>query len=104
MSGIANKTGYTIHGLNSSTTYNVCVHAMDIHGGTQRNWIHCNSITTTAYGGPGITTGGPGTKSGLGTTGMYFQLMSSVFSGYGWLWVCAQASQTDLKAVRIWCL
>lgn len=76
MTEIANESDYTIRGLNSSTVYNVCVCAMDMHGNTQRNWIHCGNITTAAHDGTNETTDGP-----TDDPGMYFQVMSSVFSG-----------------------
>lgn len=86
MAKMANGSDYTIHSLNSNTTYNVCVCAMDLHGNTQRNWIHCDKITTAAaaaHGGSNSTTGGTNGPTN-GPTGMYFWVMSSVFSGYGW--------------------
>ena len=46
----AEKLNYTvaISALSPNTTYNVCVVAQDGLGRTNKNWIHCNSITTNA--------------------------------------------------------
>lgn len=53
VAGMVNETtdnsNYTISDLSYSTTYNVCVFALNGHGKTRTNWTHCENITTGMF-------------------------------------------------------
>ena len=63
----AEKLNYTvaISALSPNTTHNVCVVAQDGLGRTNKNWRHCNNITTT-------TTNATATKEEMKREFMYY--------------------------------